>query len=150
MEDKFGGKIMTKFAELRAKLFLYEQLDMEKPEHRHCKGMRKNTDVVEKTLWNDVVKCVVKKTLTFNDYKKCLCDGENDCRETYLGIKTMRYTQAKWIRSYWTEMMRTEKISPLLPAAWSVYCQDPRLRVWYKSINHLTFESYTKNKVGKG
>ena len=50
MEDKFGGKIMTKFAELRAKLFLYEQLDMEKPEHRHCKGMKKNTDVVEKTL----------------------------------------------------------------------------------------------------
>lgn len=50
MEDKFGGKIMTKFAELRAKLFLYEQLDMEKPEHRHCKGMKKITDVVEKTL----------------------------------------------------------------------------------------------------
>ena len=52
-----------------AKLYAYKQLDIKKPEDKRCKGIKK---------------CVVKKTLTFDDYKKCLDDGENVCREQIL------------------------------------------------------------------
>ena len=60
MKDELGGKIMTEFVALRAKLYAYKTLD--KKEEKKCKGIKK---------------CVVKKTLTFNDYKKCLDDGKN-------------------------------------------------------------------------
>ena len=60
MKDELGGKIMTEFVALRAKLYAYKTLD--KKEDKKCKGIKK---------------CVVKNTLTFNDYKKCLDDGKN-------------------------------------------------------------------------
>ena len=54
-EDELGGKIMTEFVALRPKLYSYEKLDGS--EDKKCKGIKK---------------CVVKKTLTFEDYKACL------------------------------------------------------------------------------
>ena len=48
MKDELGGKIMTEFVALRAKLYAYKTL--EKKEEKKCKGIKK---------------CVVKKTLTF-------------------------------------------------------------------------------------
>ena len=59
MEDESGGKIMTEFVALRPKLYSYKKLDGS--EDKKCKGIKK---------------CVVKKTLTFEDYKPCLfCDS---------------------------------------------------------------------------
>ena len=55
MKDKLGGRIMTKFIALRPKLYSYKKLDGS--EDKKCKGIKK---------------CVVKKTLTFEDYKNCL------------------------------------------------------------------------------
>ena len=55
MKDELGGKIMTKFVTLRQKLYSYKKLDSS--EDKKCKGIKK---------------CVVKKTLTFEDYKTCL------------------------------------------------------------------------------
>ena len=55
MEDELGGKIMTEFVALRPKLYAYRKLDGK--EDKKCKGIKK---------------CVVKKTLGFDDYKKCL------------------------------------------------------------------------------
>ena len=69
MKDELCGKVMTEFVALRAKLYAYKQLDIKKPEDKRCKGIKK---------------CVVKKMLTFDDYKKCLDDGENVCREQIL------------------------------------------------------------------
>ena len=60
MKDELGGKIMIEFVALRAKLYAYKTL--EKQEDKKCKGIKK---------------CVVEKTLTFDDYKKCLDDGKN-------------------------------------------------------------------------
>ena len=64
MKDEFGGTIMTKFVLPRPKLYSYKKLDgSETPngphfvEDKKCKGIKK---------------CVVKKTLTFEDYKDCL------------------------------------------------------------------------------
>ena len=64
MKDELGGKIMTEFVALRAKSYAYKQMDGE--EDKKCKGVKK---------------CVVKKTLRFDDYKKCLDDGKNVYRQ---------------------------------------------------------------------
>ena len=55
MKDELGGKIMTDFVALRPKLHSYKKLDG--LEDKKCKGIEK---------------CVVKKTLTFEDYKTWL------------------------------------------------------------------------------
>ena len=65
MKDELGGKIMTEFVALRPKLYTYRKLDG--LEDKKCKGIKK---------------CVVKKMLVFDDYKKCLFDpvGTTICR----------------------------------------------------------------------
>ncbi|XP_057310650.1 uncharacterized protein LOC130648613 [Hydractinia symbiolongicarpus] len=60
MKDELGGKVMTEFVALRAKNYAYKQLDGK--EDKKCKGVKK---------------CVVKKTIGFDDYKRCLFDGVN-------------------------------------------------------------------------
>ena len=55
MKDKLGGAIMTEFVALGSKLYSCRKLDG--VEDKKCKGIKK---------------CVVKKTLTFDDYKDCL------------------------------------------------------------------------------
>ena len=55
MKDELGGKIMTESIALTPKLCSYKKLDGE--EDKKCKGIKK---------------CIVKKTLTFEDYKNCL------------------------------------------------------------------------------
>ena len=67
MKDELKGKIMIEFVALRAKLYAYKTLDGR--EDKKCKGVKK---------------CVVENTISFNDYKKCLEDGENVYREQML------------------------------------------------------------------
>ena len=67
MKDELGGKIMTEFIALRAKMYAYRKLD--NTEDKRCKGIKK---------------CVVKKTLKFGDYKQCLEDGKNVSRSQML------------------------------------------------------------------
>ena len=55
MKDELEGTIMTEFIALRPKLYSYIKLDG--MEDKKCKGIKK---------------CVIKKTLTFEDYKACL------------------------------------------------------------------------------
>ena len=63
MKDDLGGKIMTEFVALRPKLYSYKVLDGS--EDKKCKGIKK---------------CVVKKTLTFEDYKTCLFNDSTEYR----------------------------------------------------------------------
>ena len=67
MKDELGGKIMTDFVGLRAKLYAYKTL--EKKEEKKCKGIKRG---------------VVKKMLTFDNYKKCLDDSKNVYRSQML------------------------------------------------------------------
>ena len=60
MKDEFRGAIMTEFIALRPKLYSYRKLDG--AEDKKCRGIKK---------------CVVKKTLTFDDYKNCLFSPTN-------------------------------------------------------------------------
>ena len=59
MKDELGGKIMKEFISLRPKMYSYR---VEESEPKKCKGIKK---------------CVVKKTITFKDYKRCLFEGIN-------------------------------------------------------------------------
>ena len=63
MKDELEGKIMTEFMALRPKLYSYEKLDG--LEDKKCKGIKK---------------CIVKKTLTFEDYKTCLFSDSTEYR----------------------------------------------------------------------
>ena len=63
MKDELGGKIMTEFVALRSKLYSYKVLDIS--EDKKCKGIKK---------------CVVKKTLTFEDYKTCFLNDSTEYR----------------------------------------------------------------------
>ena len=67
MKDELGGKIMTEFVALRAKMYAYKKSD--KIEDKRCKGTKK---------------CVVTNTLTFEDYKTCLYEGKTIYREQML------------------------------------------------------------------
>ena len=68
MKDELGGKIMTEFVALRAKIYVYRKIDKEVEEKR-CKGTKK---------------CVVSEGLTFDDYRICLLDGKTIYREQML------------------------------------------------------------------
>ena len=63
MKDELGGAIMTEFIALRPKLYSYRVL--EGVENKKCKGFKK---------------CVLKKTLTFQDYKACLFNSDTTYR----------------------------------------------------------------------
>ena len=63
MKNELGGTIMTEFVLLRPKLYSYKKLDGS--EDKKCKGIKK---------------CVVKKTLKFEDYKNCLFEGSTEYR----------------------------------------------------------------------
>ena len=63
MKDELGGKITTEFVALRPKLYSYEKIDG--LEDKKCKGIKK---------------CLVKKTLTFEDYKTCLFSDSTEYR----------------------------------------------------------------------
>ena len=63
MKDELGGKIMTEFIALRPKLYSYKKLAG--LEDKKCKGIKK---------------CVIKKTLTFEDYKTCLFSDSPEYR----------------------------------------------------------------------
>ena len=58
MKDEVGGKIMTEFVALRAKMYAYRKIDKES-EDKRCKGTKK---------------CVVAKCL--KAFEACLFDGK--------------------------------------------------------------------------
>ena len=59
MKDELGGKIITEFVTLRPKT--YSLLTDDSKEDKKAKGTKK---------------CVIKKKIKFNDYKKCLFNDE--------------------------------------------------------------------------
>ena len=63
MKDELGGKIMTEFMALRPKLYSYKVIDG--LEDKKCKGIKK---------------CIVKKTLTLEDYKASLFNDSTEYR----------------------------------------------------------------------
>ena len=59
MKDELGGRIITEFVTLRPKTYSYLTDDFK--EDKKAKGTKK---------------CVIKRMIKFDDYKKCLLNGE--------------------------------------------------------------------------
>ena len=59
MKDELGGKIITEFFTLRSKTYSF--LTDDGKEDKRAKGTKK---------------CIIKKMIKFNDYKKCFLDNE--------------------------------------------------------------------------
>ena len=74
MKDELGGAIMTEFVALRPKLYSYRKLDGTCD--KKCKGIKK---------------CVVKKTLTFEDYKNCLLANSGDVYRLQLMFRSSKH-----------------------------------------------------------
>ena len=70
MKDQFGGKIMTKFVELRAKIYIY--LIDDDSEDKKAKGPKR---------------CVIKRKLKFENYKNCLEVTQLESEINYLEKK---------------------------------------------------------------
>ena len=66
MKDELGGEIMKEFVSLRAKMYSYR---VGNSEPKKCKGIKK---------------CVVKRTISFDDYKTCVFSGESSHRSQLL------------------------------------------------------------------
>ena len=62
MKDELDGKIMKEFISLRPKMYSYRvgENGSAQDEPKKCKGIKK---------------CVVRKTISFEDYKQCLFEG---------------------------------------------------------------------------
>ena len=73
MKNELRGAIMTEFIALRPKLYSYKKLDG--AEDKKCKGIKK---------------CVVKKTLTLEDYKNCLFNDSTEYR-SQLMFRSMKH-----------------------------------------------------------
>ena len=74
MKDELGGKIMTEFVALRPKLYAYRKLNGK--EDKRCKGTKK---------------CLAKKTLDFNEYKKCLFGSGKSNYRSQLMFRDRKY-----------------------------------------------------------
>ena len=65
---------MTEFVALRPKLYPFRKLDG--GEDKKCKGIKK---------------CVVRKTLSFEDYKNCLLENSGDAYRSKLMFKSTKH-----------------------------------------------------------
>ena len=63
-KDEAGGEVIDEFVGLRAKLYSYKMFEGE--ESKKCKGVKKS---------------VVKKSITHEDYKKCLFTGKEQLQK---------------------------------------------------------------------
>ena len=66
MKDELGGEIMKEFVILRLKMYSYR---VGNSEPKKCKRIKK---------------CIVKRTISFDDYKRCLFSGESNHRSQLL------------------------------------------------------------------
>merc|ERR1711946_59309 len=78
MKDELGGKIMKEFLALRPKIYAYEKLDVKVD--KRCKGTKK---------------CVIKKRISFQDFKDCYETGRVQYRvqHRFVSQKHVLYTQ---------------------------------------------------------
>ena len=73
-KDEASGKQIAEFVGLRAKLYSYRVSDA-------CEGTSRVKESYEEKKCKGVKKAVIKKTITFNDYKDCLFDNKPAMRK---------------------------------------------------------------------
>ena len=106
-KDEVNGDIIDEFVGLRAKLYSYKMF--EGKESKKCKGIKKS---------------VVKKSITHEDYKKCLLTGKKQLRKQNI------------IRSYKHEVY-TEEVNKVALSA-----SDDKRYILEDGINTLALGHY--------
>ena len=106
-KDEVNGDIIDEFVGLRAKLYSYKMFEGE--ESKKCKGIKKS---------------VVKKSITHEDYKKCLLTGKEQLRKQNI------------IRSYKHEVY-TEEVNKVALSA-----SDDKRYILEDGINTLALGHY--------
>ena len=106
-KDEVNGDIIDEFVGLRAKLYSYKMFEGE--ESKNCKGVKKS---------------VVKKSITHEDYKKCLTTGKEQLRKQNI------------IRSYKHEVY-TEEVNKVALSA-----NDDKRYILEDGINTLALGHY--------
>ena len=81
MKDELGGEIMKEFISLRPKMYSYR---VGNSEPKKCKGIKK---------------CVVKRTISFDDYKRCLFGGQQ-CHRSQLLFRSCKH-EVKTLEISW-------------------------------------------------
>ena len=106
-KDEVNGNVIDEFVGLRAKLYSYKMFEGE--ESKKCKGVKKS---------------VVKKSITHEDYKKCLTDRKPQLRKMNV------------IRSYKHNVF-TEEVNKVALSA-----DDDKRHILEDGINTLALEHY--------
>ena len=80
MKDELGGEIMTEFTTLRPKMYAFKTRlsgpgSLRESESKKCKGIKK---------------CVVQKTISFEDYKACLF-GRGSSYRSQLMFRSLKH-----------------------------------------------------------
>ena len=88
MKDELGGGIMTEFVTLRPKIYAYKTGNSES---KKCKGIKK---------------CVVKKTISFEDYKACLFSGETSYRSQLMFRSSKHEVRMLEVNKFGTKQRR--------------------------------------------
>ena len=108
MKDELGGKIMKEFVSVRPKMYSYR---VEESEPKKCKGIKK---------------CVVKKTISFENYKRCLFDGTKIHRSQLLfrskrhNVRTLEVNKLALSREDDKRIIRDDGISSLAMGHYSL------------------------------
>ena len=91
MKDELGGEIMTEFVTLKPKMY---SLKTRESETKKCKGIQK---------------CVVRKMISFEDYKACLFGGGHSYR-SQLMFRSLKHKLEPWKSTswHWAGMMTRE------------------------------------------
>ena len=106
-KDEVNGNVIVEFVGLRAKLYSYKMFEGE--ESKKCKGVKKS---------------VVKKSITHEDYKKCLTNRKSQLRKMNV------------IRSYKHNVF-TEEVNKVALSA-----DDDKRHILEDGINTLALEHY--------
>ena len=115
MKDELGGKIMTEFVALRPKLYSCRNIDIK--EAKKCEGIKK---------------CVVKKTLAFNDYVNYLFSGTDAYRSQLMfrsrkhEVHTIEVNKIALNRNDDKQIAKKDRISTLAKGHKSI-CWSPIL-----------------------
>ena len=110
MKDELGGEIMTEFVTLRPKMYAYKTGSAES---KKCKGIKK---------------CVVRKTISFDDYKDCLFGGGSSYR-SQLMLRSLRHE------------VKTLEVNKL------ALSRDDDKRITVNEINSLARGHYNVKKI---
>ena len=117
MKDELGGEIMKEFVSLRPEMYSYR---VGNSERKKCKGIKK---------------CVVKKTISFDDYKRCPFSGERS-RSSQLLFRSRKH-EVKTLEINKLALSREDDKRIGIDGVASCAISHYRVPIWLKNLKNL-------------